>query len=219
MEIDHYLSQLDVFLTSYLEKWLFTSNLISNPIGKLITELLVVLFLIVLSYETIYWSGIYLNLWEYHAKDIFTEIPIHCAHVYFRLNVIDRKDLQKLQEYYNLKKHSKFNILKWNELNLLGSSIFKMNNFVKYHFEFSPEDFEMNKNPEYGSTIIHLRRKILRLFETSQIYKEFQDKKYSENDVLIFNRYDEKIEPSEDSNYLSKCNIETGNIIDCIIIY
>ena len=206
-------------LTEFLESYSFTSNLILTPTSKFITESLIVLFFIVLSYETIYWSGIYLNLWEYHAKDIFTEIPIHCAHVYFRLNVISSEDLYQLARYYTLKQHSKFNILKWNELNQLGSSLFKLKKFIRYHFEFSPEDFEMNDNPEFGSTITHLRSKILQLFENSRIYREFHDKEYSERDVLIFNKHDEEVDRKEDSNYLNKCNIETGNVIDCIIIY
>lgn len=210
---------IEMRLTEILESYSFTSNLISTPTSKFITETLIILFVIVLTYETIYWSGIYLNLWEYHAKDIFTEVPIHCAHVYFRLNVISAKDLVQLERYYSVKKHSKFNILKWNELNQLGSSLFKLNKFIRYHFEFSPEDFEMNENPEFGSTIIHLRRKVLKLFENSKIYKEFHDKEYNEKDVLIFNKYDEEVDHKHDSSYLSKCNIETGNIIDCLIIY
>ena len=118
-----------------------------TPTNKFITESLIVLFFIVLSYETIYWTGIHLNLSEYHAEDISTDIPIHCAHVYFRLNVISDKDLDQLEKYYSLKQHSTFNILKWNELNQLGSSLFKLRKFIRYHFEFSPEDFEMNENP------------------------------------------------------------------------
>ena len=206
-------------LTEFLESYSFTSNLILTPTSKFITETLIVLFFIVLSYETIYWTGIYLNLWEYHAKDIFTEVPIHCAHVYVRLNVISAKDMDQLEKYYSLKQHSKFNILKWNELNQLGSGLFKLRKFIKYHFEFSPEDFEMNENPEFGSTVIHLRRKILQLFENSKIYKEFHDKEYKDRDVLIFNKYDKEIDHQLDSCYLSKCDIETGNVIDCIIIY
>lgn len=206
-------------LTSFLESYSFTSNLILTPTSKFITETLIVLFIIVLTYETIYWSGIYLNLWEYHAKDIFTEVPIHCAHVYFRLNVIDAKNLDQLEKYYALKQNSKYNILKWNELNQLGSSLFKLKKFIRYHFEFSPEDFEMNENPEFGSTVIHLRRKILQLFENSKIYKEFHDKEYRDGDVLLFNKNDKEVDHKQDSCYLSKCNIETGNVIDCIIIY
>lgn len=104
---------LDTKLTTLLSSNSYTSSLIITPSSKYITELLLILFLLLSSYELFYWSGIYLNLWDYHAKDIFKPIPIHCAHV-----------------YVNVKKHTTENNLK----NARPKSI-------KYHLEFSPEDF------------------------------------------------------------------------------
>lgn len=132
-------------------------------------------FIGLLSYEIIYWSGIYLNVWEYHAKDVFTEVPIHCAHVNIRLNIINRSSESQLKEYYDIKNKSRYhNILYWKQLNDLSEGLFKLNKFVKYYFEFSPDDFEMNKEPEFGSTVLHLRAKILKLFNESELYRNYE---------------------------------------------
>lgn len=217
--IVNYLIQVDLYLTEVLSSHSYTANLIVTPASKLITELIIITFVFVLSYESIYWSGIYLNLWEYHAKDIFKEIPVHCAHVYVRLNLVSKDNMDKLQNYYNDKKKSKLSTLYWRELNKLGDEIFLLDKFVKYHFEFSPEDFEMNDEPEYGSTIHHLRTKILRLFNESEIYAKYNGDKFVDpSSVLVFNTKNDELTAKFDKKYLVHCNIETGNIVDCIIV-
>lgn len=213
-----YWDQFDRWLVDILKLNSFTSNLIITPASKFITEILFIAFILVLSYEIMYWSGICIGLWEYHAKEIFKEIPIHCAHVYVRLNAVDAKDLEKLHEYYNMKQDCKYNLLRWKDLNEQGGRLFKLKKFIRYHFEFSPEDFEMNETPEFGSTIGHLRSKILQLFEKSNIYQEYHDKSYNTRHILIFNNNDEEISYEQDLNYLSKLQIETGQVIDCIVI-
>ncbi|RLV90693.1 hypothetical protein JA1_004387 [Spathaspora sp. JA1] len=213
------LYEFDQFLTKQLLKNSFTADLLATPTSRFITELLVIILIGLISYETIYWSGIYLNLWEYHAKDIFTEIPIHCAHVHIRLNVIDPTNQDKLNQYYELKQNSKYNVLCWNKLTQLSSDIFLLDKFVKYYFEFSPEDFEMNQEPELGSTIEHLRHKTLDLFKQSEIYTHLHNKRnLTIEDVLIFNNKNHMVPQTENDNYLSKCHIETGNVIDCVIL-
>lgn len=175
-------------------------------------------FFIVLFYEIIYWSGIYLGLWEYHAKDIFKEIPVHCAHVYIRINMVDKKNVPRLRDYYSFR-ISLLNFWQINEKNRIGSDLFKLKRFVKYHFEFGPEDFEMNENPEYGSTVLHLKGKILHTFTTSKLFLKYLDKDYKENHLILFDNKSNEVDKSRDNEYLSKANIETGNVIDCIIIY
>lgn len=212
------LYKFDQYLTHQLQQHSFTANLLIHPTSKFITEILIIIVVILLSYETIYWSGIYLGLWEYHAKDIFTEVPIHCAHVSVRVNIIDQENKLKLHDYYQLKQSSKYNPLIWNRLNQLGQEIFKLKKFVKYYYEFSPEDFEMNEEPEFGSTIEHLRNKTLNLFRESELYKEYHCHDLTIANVLVFNNRDEEVKESENMNYLSKCNIETGNVIDCVVV-
>ena len=213
------LYRFDTYLTSRLEANSLTSNLLITPTSKFITEILVLTFIGLLSYEIIYWSGIYLNLWEYHAKDVFTEVPIHCAHVNIRLNIIDRTNEVRLKEYYDIKNKSRYhNLLYWKQLSDLNANLFRLNKFVKYYFEFSPDDFEMNKEPEFGSTILHLRNKILKLFNESELYRDYERDDVVPNDVKIFNNQYKEVLIGENENYLSKCNIETGNTIDAIVV-
>lgn len=213
------LYRFDTYLTSRLEANSFTSNLLITPTSKFITEILVLTFIGLLSYEIIYWSGIYLNLWEYHAKDVFTEVPIHCAHVNIRLNIIDRTNEVRLKEYYDIKNKSRYhNLLYWKQLSDFNANLFRLNKFVKYYFEFSPDDFEMNKEPEFGSTILHLRNKILKLFNESELYRDYERDDVVPNDVKIFNNQYKEVLIGENENYLSKCNIETGNTIDAIVV-
>lgn len=214
-QISELIRYVDTQLTVLLSASNFTASLIITPTSKFITETLIVTFVLIFHYELIYWSGIYLGLWDYHAKHIFTEVPIHCAHTYIRINVISHEDVDKLRTYYQLKKDSKYNILNWNKLNQNGLDLFKLDKFVRYHLEFSPEDFESSPDPEYGSTVDNLRQRVLNLFNESHIYKEYHDPKLSKENVLIFNNKDD--EATDDSNYLSKCNIETGNVCDCVI--
>lgn len=210
--------QFDNYVVDVLSARAFTANLITTRVSRIISEGLFVSFVLLFSYELIYWSGIYLGLWEYHAKDIFTEVPVHCAHIYVRINIIDEKDVSKLRAYYGLKQSSSFNVFNWKKLNLLAQDIFKLKKFVKYHFEFSPDDFEKNPQPEWGSTVEHLRLKILSLVDSSSFYNDFvKGKKLSKENVLVFNNKNEEVTKDHDQQYLSKVFIETGNVIDCTI--
>lgn len=243
--------QYDQLLTSYLQSNSFTSNLLATPISKLITEFLIIVFIVLFSYETIYWSGIYLKLWDYHAKDIFTEVPIHCSHVYIRLNFVDSENIELLDQYYQLKSnstillskfhdHFNFNVKfdlagdfnNWKKLNSLSREVFKLQKFIKYYFEFSPEDFEMNEEPEFGSTIIHLRGRVLNLINDSEYLRQFNQSSGKKSDnssdnnkneltvdnVKIYNNKNIEVGTHENDNYLSKCNIETGNTIDVVVV-
>ncbi|CUM64742.1 uncharacterized protein PRCAT00002353001 [Priceomyces carsonii] len=211
-------TRYDTFMVNYLASGAFTGNLVNNPVSKYITEVLAFAFLVVLSYEIIYWCGIYLSLWEYHAKDIFTEVPIHCAHVFIRLNVAPEDSITTVREYYETKRKNKY--LPWNSSTKLYSKAFKLNTFIKYYFEFSPEDFKGSKEPEFGSTIEHLRLKVLDLFQNSDIYAEYhKETPLTKENVLIFNNRLEEIKEVDNLNYLSKVRIETGNAVDCVVIY
>lgn len=207
----------DSFMGMMRSHW-FLQDLIQNPISRVISESLFVLFIILFFYETIYWSGIYLDLWEYHAKDIFTEVPIHCAHVYVRLNVTTKDSLPSVREYYELKQRSTYNVLNWKTLNEIALRIFRLPQFIKYHFEFSPEDFEGNAEPEFGSNIEHLRQKVLNTFFASPLCNRYDSGKLQKDDVLIFNNKSVEVGPENDKTYLSKIHIETGNVIDAIVL-
>lgn len=205
---------VDRELTRLIQSTSFTENLLATTTSKLISEVFLLSFIILIGYESLYWLGIYLGLWEYHAKDIFTEIPIHCAHVYVRINVAPKDKIDRIREYYRLKQN-RYNLLSWTTSNQIGSQVFEFEQFVKYHFEFSPEDFEMNDEPEYGSTISHLRDKILTIVSQSDLYRDYKNKKL---EVMVFDSQNNEVGHDKDTHYLSKTYIETGNVIDCIIL-
>lgn len=205
---------IDQQLTSIILSTTFTGNLLATSTSKLISEIFLLSFILLVGYETFYWLGIYLNLWEYHAKDIFTEIPIHCAHVYVRINVAPKDKIERVREYYSLRQN-RYNLISWTNSNQIGSQIFDFDQFVKYHFEFSPEDFEMNEEPEFGSTISHLRDKIKALVYQSDLYRDYKEKNL---EVMIFDNHNHEAGSDKNGQYLSKANIETGNVIDSIIL-
>lgn len=215
----HCAIQADAEFARVLLRYAFTSTLVQNPISRVITECLFLAFVALFWYELLYWSGIYLGVWEYHAKDIFKEVPVHCAHVYVRLNIVKKSNLDRVRSYYQSKRGSTYNIFKWRELNEMGKEIFQLNQFVKYHFEFSPEDFEGNPEPEFGSTVKHLREKILETFLRSTIHEKYYSglNEISIADVFIFDNEAREVKQEEDMVYLSKTHIETGNVIDSII--
>lgn len=210
------------FLTSVEEKLHFslrssslTQALVQSTTSKYITYIFIILFILVLLYETFYWSGIYLGLWEYHAKDIFTEVPVHCAHVYIRLNTITSAQSKEIMDYFKSHENSISHQYIWNKFTLpLGLTSFP----ITYNFEFSPEDFEMNDEPEFGSTVEHLRSKILQVYKDSpRARNNPTTKSLSESDVIIFNHKYQLLDSEYDDKYLSNCHIETGDLINCFI--
>lgn len=210
-QVRQYAQELDERFVAVLSRAAVTLELVRNPVLRLISELFFVMFVVLFAYETFYWLGIYLGLWKYHARDIFTEIPVHCAHVYVRVNVAEKASVDLVREYYLLKQN--YNLLSWRRLNDVGTSVFRLEKFVKYHFEFSPEDFEKNPEPEHGSTVQHLREKVLNTYKESP----FAGGDVSWRDVLIFSKNSE-VTQEQDSCYLAKVGIETGNVIDAIVM-
>lgn len=214
-----YFNKADEFLEGIIGSTHFTQNLLVTPSGRYISEFILVVTVLLSVYETIYWTGIYCGLWEYHAKDIFTEIPVHCAHVYVRLNIVKKENEDAMNEYYQVKQKSKYNPLNFNVITDIKDKAFERSDFIKYHFEFSPEDFEMNPEPEYGSTIEHLRNRVLNLFNDSDLYDEYKSRKLTKSDIVIFARNSQKIGKEKDKEYLAKSGIETGDVIDCLVLY
>ncbi|CAH2355286.1 hypothetical protein CLIB1423_24S00254 [[Candida] railenensis] len=211
------IQSFDARLSDYLHSHPFTSSLIQSPASKVITYLLIISFIILISYETIYWSGIYLGLWEYHAKDIFTEVPIHCAHVYIRVTKIsDKEELDQINTFFSYHSNSFLHKNVWNRF---ISSPIKDATTITYNFEFSPEDFEMNENPEFGSTVEHLKTKILNTYLDSRLANGSakSGKKLTKDNVLIYNHNFQLLDSTFDNEYLSKCNVETGNLINSYI--
>lgn len=213
------LQALDSWFEARLSQYEFGQVLVHNSVSKYITAVLFFLVIAIVSYETFYWSGIYLGLWEYHAQDIFKEVPIHCAHVYVRVNFTKKENEDKVRELYQIKKKNRYNVMEWTVPKSTEREMFLLKDFVKYHFEFSPEDFEENPDPEFGSTIEHLRKRVLTTVTTSPVYEKYlKDLTVTHNDVVVFNNKYDEVKKELDKAYLSKIHIETGNIIDCVVL-
>lgn len=217
--IVHWLHVLDLRFEENLNQYEFSRVLVHNVVSKYITEALFLIVASIICFETLYWSGIYLGLWEYHAKDIFREIPIHCAHVYVKVNLAKESDGDKVRELFITKKSNRFNVFEWKAPKESEKKLFLMSKSVKYNFEFSPEDFEENPEPEFGSSLEHLRKKVLTTLSSSNVYEKYlRGKVLDPSRVLVFNNNHEEVKTEDNKKYLSKIGIETGNLIECIVL-
>lgn len=213
------LLDLDIWFVDRLSQHEFSRVLVQTAVSKCVTEVLFLIVSFIICYETLYWSGIYLGAWQYHARDIFKEVPIHCAHVYVRVNLSKRADADKVRELYLIKKKNRYNVLKWTAPKDSEHELFLLKDCVKYHFEFSPEDFEMNPEPEYGSTVEHLRNRIVSTITSSPVYEKYLGNAQLEpTHVLVYSCKYEEVVKENDKWYLSKIGIETGNLIDCVVL-
>ena len=211
----------DQTIVEYFQRSSFTENLVASPVSTKITEFLLLAFLVVLLYECMYWSGIYLGLWQYRAQDIFTEIPVHCAHVYVRLRVIKKDNLSNLLNDYAAINHSVISRNWYRYIRAPSTNaVAEAPGPVTYHFEFSPDDFEMNDEPEWGSTVLHLRSKLLQTFTTSPLASKIVKViELTPVSVILFNHHFGLVkQPESDDQFLCKVDIETGEVIDASIV-
>lgn len=208
--------RIDTYLRDLFSHSEYGSHLMSTSLGLRITQVLFLAFIAVLSYETIYHTGIYLHLWEHHAKHIFKEIPVHCAHVYIDVNFASADSIRENRLACASHKSKPNHLIKA----MHKASAFKFPGMVRYHLEFSPDDFENNMDPDLGSTIGHLREKILKLAQGSEYFSTVIGNlnELTTEAVCIFDRKNNEIPPEKNDAYLVHCNIETGNKVTCIIV-
>ena len=98
---------------------------------------------------------------------------------------------------------------------------------LKFHFEFTPEDFESSKySLDYGCNLYHLKTKIYHFFKDSNTYKQLKESgKYDfsnftiSKSIHLYNPMDEAID-NEKLNQLPLCflKIETGDKLKCEIV-
>lgn len=202
---------VDDVLTRFLSSTTYGSMMINSFEGRVITEILFLSFVALLSYEIVYSTGIRYQWWEYHAKDIFKEVPVHCAHVYIDVNLALQSDRAKVATYYTRTARSTQNAEK---------SVLKLSQPVRYHLEFGPDDFEDNNNPDLGSTVSHLRGKVLSMVRDSDMHASLipEPNALAADSVLIFTRKNIEIKAQQDEQYLVKCGIETGHLIHCVVL-
>ncbi|GMM54713.1 Erg29 protein [Maudiozyma humilis] len=91
---------------------------------------------------------------------------------------------------------------------------------LRYHIEFSPEDFEDEKRQDFGCSLHVLRLKLYHLFKDSSLFREYNGAKeftISRN-VRIFNKIGEVLPTNIDEVQLCFLKIETGDTITCEFI-
>lgn len=94
---------------------------------------------------------------------------------------------------------------------------------LKFHVEFSPEDYENEKRPEFGTSLHVLRLRLYHYFKDCEIYRDLiRDKGIDEtrkftisNGVKIYNHKDELLPLNIDDIQLCFLKIDTGNTIKC----
>lgn len=90
---------------------------------------------------------------------------------------------------------------------------------LHYHIEFSPEEYELEKRPEFGCNLKVLRVKLYHLFKDSQMYHEFASDKFTiSKSVEIYNKQGELLPTTVDDVQLCFLKIETEDVITCNFI-
>lgn len=127
---------------------------------------------------------------EFESREKFFEKPVHVAHIHVKCQIFSHET----------------------KTNLLRKPI-------TFHIEFSPEEFENERRPEFGCTLKVLRTKLYHLFKDGALYNDFilsKDKKFkiSEN-VRIYNNMNECLGTNLDDIQLCFLKMETGDTIAC----
>lgn len=92
---------------------------------------------------------------------------------------------------------------------------------LQFHIEFSPEDFEDEKRPEFGCRLRLLRTKLYHFFKDTQLFldlvKDPESFTVSEG-VKIYNSANEPLPCTIDDIQLCFLKIETGDTVKCDLI-
>lgn len=223
-----------------ISNWSLTKNLVHDKLSGRIT-----LYLIVL--------GILATVQELY---ISIEMIFFTNQTYNILNVGHWDDSLKLQkmlldndsfhptEFYDLKRqiivetmepHNMFHMKPVHVSQLYVNCFIESNEnqtdfeneiLFKFNIEFSPDEFEETKRPEFGCTLKNLRIKLYHLIKDSQWFIDLiEEGTLTEqnftisNNVKIFNKYDELLNSKKfDEIQLCFLKIETGDTIRCDIV-
>lgn len=89
---------------------------------------------------------------------------------------------------------------------------------LQFHIEFSPEDFEDEKRPEFGCRLRVLRTKLYHFFKDTELFHELvkDPKTFTvSQSVKIYNTSKEPLPCEIDEVQLCFLKIETGDTIEC----
>lgn len=137
--------------------------------------------------------SIQLNLMEAPGKEFFIDTPVHCAHVYIRLNICSNAPENN---YYSKQLQ------------------FVLKKPLVYNLEFGPMDYDP-KNPDLGTTLQFTKEKTLTLFQNSVFYQKHPNLNEMTTKDLHF--YHHKKELKNETEFLCLLGVETGHKVDCFI--
>lgn len=109
------------------------------------------------------------------------------------------------------------------ECNILVNDEPQLSIPIKYHIEFSPEEFSEEKRVEFGGSLNLLRLKLYHLFKDSDFYHEMVSNKDKNSftingNVKIYNKQNELLPIKYNDIQLCFLKIETDDIIKCEFI-
>ncbi|ANZ77640.1 BA75_04805T0 [Komagataella pastoris] len=188
-------------------------NLVAHPASLVITFLFVYLFILLIIHELVLHLGVKLNWWQKPGSEFFIETPVHCAHIYVDLHIIEKHEVAdpKLEK---LTIQEKFYKLQSKNSTKYGSFIFHK---LKYHLEFGPNDYDP-RNPDLGTTLGFSRAKTLKLFKDSKVYTDDLNEIPLSPEELILVHRKKELTPDLDDKFLCELDVETGNKIDAFVV-
>lgn len=94
---------------------------------------------------------------------------------------------------------------------------------IVFHIEFSPEEYEGEFRPEFGTTLKILRRRVYHLIKDTEAYRKLESKlklpSTASKNVKLFNTLYEELGLNLDDIQLCFLKIETGDTITCDFSY
>ncbi|SCU92534.1 LAFA_0F11232g1_1 [Lachancea sp. 'fantastica'] len=141
-------------------------------------------------------SGIVIE--EFETLNRFFAKPVHVSHLYVECSVIEEDSSENSEKVLS-------------------------EPFI-FHLEFSPEEWELEKRPEFGCILETLRRKLYHFFKDSHLHEEYVVRGREvgvyepftlSNSVRIYNIMQELLPTTVDDVQLCFLKMETGDTIKC----
>lgn len=194
LTLAYYLYTIDRFLTTHIIRRLpFAEEHLTQGMGSVITKVFVVIALLIVLYESVLSLGIRFKWWSDPTDKLFVKKPVHCAHVYVKVNFV--KGTPKDVSYDSFLQKEKL-----------------LKKPYKFHLEFGPDDYDYS-DPELGCTVGFLIRKLNKLADESAVMKDGLKR---QGDGYLFSRGKLRNAGWDDAMCLQQ--IETGNVVDFFVV-
>ncbi|KAH3666541.1 hypothetical protein OGAPHI_003538 [Ogataea philodendri] len=177
-------------IESFYLKFDLTRQLMSSRWSSTITILFTYAFVFITIRQLILWAANLLGYERLDLKVLFPDKPVHCSHVYVSVNIY-RMSRSKLEE-----------------------PTLVLSRPVVYYIEFGPDDYS---DPDLGTTLGFLRRKVLCLMKESKIVPQYVSNLDTlQTSELQFSKGKRTLEGDE--QFLCQLEVNTGDSISCLIL-